>query len=200
MGRFANFLNKIPFVKQSAKQEVEQTNNVEKQYNKAMELIEHGISEEAIKALNQIADIGMMEMQYQQYGCDALKILGEVYETGKYQNIKAKVDRELAAKYYERYIKLVEDGNLFYKLGLLMLDIQNFSKAITYLEKAASYDVGLAYMRLGDIYEKGLNRIDANGQKSDFIVPIDIEKAKSWYQKLADKGDDKAKACVERIE
>lgn len=200
MGRFANFLNKIPFVKQSAKQEVEQTNNVEKQYNKAMELIEHGISEEAIKALNQIADIGMMEMQYQQYGCDALKILGEVYETGKYQNIKAKVDRELAAKYYERYIKLVEDGNLFYKLGLLMLDIQNFSKAITYLEKAASYDVGLAYMRLGDIYEKGLNRIDANGQKSDFIVPIDIEKAKSWYQKLADKGDDKAKASVERIE
>lgn len=200
MGRFANFLNKIPFVKQSAKQEVEQTNNVEKQYNKAMELIEHGISEEAIKALNQIADIGMMEMQYQQYGCDALKILGEVYETGKYQNIKAKVDRELAAKYYERYIKLVEDGNLFYKLGLLMLDIQNFSKAITYLEKAASYDVSLAYMRLGDIYEKGLNRIDANGQKSDFIVPIDIEKAKSWYQKLADKGDDKAKASVERIE
>ncbi|MDE6759931.1 MAG: sel1 repeat family protein [Lachnospiraceae bacterium] len=200
MGRFANFLNKIPFVKQSAKQEVEQTNNVEKQYNKAMELVEHGISEEAIKALNQIADIGMMEMQYQQYGCDALKILGEVYETGKYQNIKAKVDRELAAKYYERYIKLVEDGNLFYKLGLLMLDIQNFSKAITYLEKAASYDVSLAYMRLGDIYEKGLNRIDANGQKSDFIVPIDIDKAKSWYQKLADKGDDKAKASVERIE
>lgn len=200
MGRFTNFLNKIPFVKQSAKQEVEQTNNVEKQYNKAKELIEHGISEEAIKALNQIADIGMMEMQYQQYGCEALKILGEVYETGKYQNIKAKVDRELAAKYYERYIKLVEDGNLFYKLGLLMLDVQNFSKAITYLEKAASYDVSLAFMRLGDIYEKGLNRIDLNGQKSDFIVPIDIEKAKSWYQKLADKGDDKAKAAVERIE
>ncbi|MGN0155331.1 MAG: tetratricopeptide repeat protein [Lachnospiraceae bacterium] len=200
MGRFSNFLNKIPFVKQTAKQEVEQTNNVERQYNKAKELIEHGISEEAIKALNQIADIGMMELQYQQYGCEALKILGEVYETGKYQNIKAKVDRELAAKYYERYIKLVEDGNLFYKLGLLMLDIQNFSKAITYLEKAASYNVNQAYMRLGDIYEKGLNRIDENGQKSDFIVPVDIEKAKSWYQKLADKGDDKAKAAVDRIE
>lgn len=130
MGRFSNFLNKIPFVKQAAKREEEQTNNVEKQYNKAKELIEHGISEEAIKALNQIADIGMMEMQYQQYGCEALKILGEVYETGKYQNIKANVDRELAAKYYERYIKLVEDGNLFYKLGLLMLDIQNFQRRL----------------------------------------------------------------------
>ena len=106
----------------------------------------------------------------------------------------------MAAKYYERYIKLVEDGNLFYKLGLLMLDIQNFSKAITYLEKAASYNVSQAYMRLGDIYENGLNRIDEFGQKSDFIVPIDIEKAKAWYQKLADKGDDKAKAAVERIE
>lgn len=200
MGRFSNFLNKIPFVKQNIKQEAEQTNNVEKQYNKAQELIQHGISEEAIKALNQIADIGMMEIQYQQFGCEALKILGEVYETGKYQNIQTKVDREMAAKYYERYIKLVEDGNLLYKLGLLMLDLQNFSKAITYLEKAASYNVSQAFMRLGDIYEKGLNRIDEFGQKSDFVVPIDIEKAKSWYQKLADKGDDKAKAAVERIE
>ncbi|MCM1158120.1 MAG: hypothetical protein NC300_04975 [Bacteroidales bacterium] len=200
MGRFSNFLNKIPFMRKADTPVVEQTNNVEKQYNKAMELVEHGISEEAIKALDQIADIGMMEMQYQQYGCDALKILGEVHETGKYQNIKAHVDREKAAKYYERCIKLVEDGNLLYKLGLLMLDIQNFSKAITYLEKAASYNVNQAYMRLGDIYENGLNRIDERGQKSDFIVPIDIEKAKSWYQKLADKGDDKAKAAVERIE
>lgn len=200
MGRFANFLNKIPFVRQTATKEVEQTNNVEKQYNKAKELLEHGISEEAIKAFNQIADIGMMEPQYQHYGCEALKILGEVYETGKYERIKAKVDRELAAKYYERYIKLVEDANILYKLGLLMLDIQNFSKAITYLEKAAALDVAQAYMRLGDIYEKGLNRIDENGMKSDFIVPMDIEKAKSWYQKLADKGDDKAKAAVDRIE
>lgn len=200
MGRFSDFLNKIPFVRTATKQQAEQTNNVEKQYNKAKELIEHGISEEAIKSLNQIADIGDMEPQYQQFGCEALKILGEVYETGKYENIKAKVDREKAAKYYERYIQFEEDGNLYYKLGLLMLDIQNFSKAITYLEKAADHDITLAYMRLGDIYEKGLNRIDANGQKSDFIVPVDIDKAKSWYQKLADKGDAKAKAAVERIE
>ena len=200
MGRFTNFLNKIPFVRQAAKQEVEQTNNVEKQYNKAKELLEHGISEEAIKALNQIADIGMMEPQYQQYGCESLKILGEVYEIGKYDKITAKVNPELAAKYYERYIKLVEDPNIIYKLGLLMLDIQNFSKAITYLEKAASCDVSQAYMSLGDIYERGLNAVNENGQKGDFVVPIDIDKAKSWYQKLADKGDDKAKAAVERIE
>lgn len=200
MGRFSNFLSKIPFVRKAEKKEEQKTDNVEKQYNKAKELLEHGISEEAIKAFNQIADIGMMEPQYQQYGCEALKILGEVYETGKCQNIKTNVDRELAAKYYERYIKLVDDGNMLYKLGLLMLDIQNFSKAITYLEKAASNNVSQAYMRLGDIYEKGLNRIDENGQKSDFVIPADIEKAKSWYQKLADKGDDKAKAALERIE
>lgn len=200
MGRFTNFLNKIPFVRQAAKQEVEQTNNVEKQYNKAKELLEHGISEEAIKALNQIADIGLTEPQYQQYGCEALRILGEVHEIGKYDKIQAKVNRELAAKYYERYIKLVEDPNILYKLGLLMLDIQNFSKAITYLEKAASCDVSQAYMSLGNIYEKGLQTINENGLKSDFVIPIDIDKAKSWYQKLADKGDDKAKAAVERIE
>lgn len=199
MGRFSKFLDKIPFIKKSTEKE-EHSNNVDKQYSKAMELIEHGISEEAIKALNQIADIGVMELRYQHYGCDALKILGEVYETGRYKQIKAKVDREQAAKYYERCIKLVEDGDLLYKLGLLMLDIQNFSKAITYLEKAASYGVRQAYMRLGDIYQKGLNRIDEDGHKSDYIIPVDIDKAKSWYQKLADKGDDKAKAAVDRIE
>ncbi len=201
MGRFSDFLNKIPFVRSTTvKQEETQTNNVDKQYNKAKELLEHGISEEAIKAFNQIADIGMMEPQYQNYGCEALKILGEVYETGKYGNIKAKVDREKAAKYYERYIQFVEDGNLLYKLGLLMLDIQNFSKAITYLEKATEHNITQAFMRLGDIYENGLNRIDENGMKSDFIVPVDIDKAKAWYQKLADKGDAKAKAAVDRIE
>lgn len=202
MGRFSNFLDKIPFKKKSTNIDMvsEQYDNMERQHDKAMELIDHGISEEAIKALNQIADIGVMEERYQHYGCEALKILGEVYETGKYKQIKVNVDRELSIKYYERYIKLVEDGDLLYKLGLLMLDVQNFSKAITYLEKAASYDVKQAYMRLGDIYEQGLNRIDEMGQKSDFVVPIDIEKAKSWYQKLADKGDEKAKAAVERIE
>lgn len=201
MGRFSNFLDKIPFMKKNTANNMvaEQKDNMERQHDKAMELIEHGISEEAIKALNQIADIGVMEEQYQHYGCEALKILGELYETGKYKQIKAKVDRELSAKYYERYIKLVEDGDLLYKLGLLMLDIQNFSKAITYLEKATTYNVKQAFMRLGDIYEQGLNRVDANGIKSDFVVPVDIEKAKSWYQKLADKGDDKAKAAVERI-
>lgn len=202
MGRFSNFLDKIPFMKKNTvgSTVTEQNDNMERQHDKAMELIEHGISEEAVKALNQIADIGFMEEQYQHYGCEALKILGELYETGKYKEIKANVDRERSAKYYERYIKLVEDGEMLYKLGLLMLDIQNFSKAITYLEKAASYEVKQAYMRLGDIYEQGLNRVDENGIKSDFVVPIDIEKAKSWYQKLADKGDDKAKAAVERIE
>jgi len=202
MGRFSNFLDKIPFMRKNASDNVvsEQHDNMERQHDKAMELIEHGISEEAIKALNQIADIGIMEERYQHYGCEALKILGEVYETGKYKQIKVNVDRELSAKYYERYIKLVEDGDLLYKLGLLMLDIQNFSKAITYLEKAAAHDVKQAYMRLGDIYEQGLNRIDERGQKSDFVIPIDVEKAKSWYQKLADKGDEKAKAAVERIE
>ncbi len=200
MGRFSNFLDKIPFMKKSANKEEEHSNNVEKQYNKAMELIEHGISEEAIKVLNQIADIGIMELRYQHYGCNALKILGEVYETGKYKQIQARTDRKLAAKYYERYIKLMEDGELFYKLGLIMLDLQNYSKAITYLEKAAFYGIRQAYMRLGDIYENGLNRMDENGQKGEYIVPVDIDKAKSWYQKLADKGDDKAKAEVERIE
>lgn len=199
MGFLSSLSNLFGKKRQVNKVEDDASRNVEKKHDKAMELLEHGISLEAIKALDQLAEIGMMESQYQQYACEALKILGEVHETGKYKNIKTDVDREQAIKYYERYIQLVEDGGLLYKLGLLMLDNQDFEKAISYLEKAASYNVSQAYMRLGDIYEKGLNHVDAYGNKSDYVIQPDIEKAKSWYQKLADKGDDKAKAALDQL-
>ena len=54
-------------------------------------------------------------------------------------------------------------------------------------------------MSLGSIYESGLNRIDEYGNKSDFVVPADLEKAMQWYKKLADAGDAKAKASYERV-
>lgn len=200
MGFFANLLERMPFKRQTSNPEADASRNVERKHEKAMELIDHGISIEAIKALDQIAEIGMMEPQYQQYGCEALKILGEVYETGKYKNIKTDIDRQKATKYYERYLQLVEDGGLLYKLGLLKLDAQEFETAITYLEKATTYNISQAYMRLGEIYEKGLNPVDQHGNKTDYVIRPDLDKARSWYQKLADKGDDKAKAALDKLE
>ena len=191
-------MSKIPFVKQSNKKN--ESNNVEKKHDKAMELVEHGISFEAVKALDQLADIGTMQVEYQQYGVEALKILGQVYETGKYEKIAVKPDPEKAAKYYERYINLVEDGEMMCKLGLLMLDLQEFTSAVSYLEKAADYNVSQAYMHLGEIYEHGLNQTDAEGNKSDYVIAPDINKAKLWYKNLADKGDDRAKAALDRLE
>ena len=52
-------------------------------------------------------------------------------------------------------------GILILQFGCIIRLISKFNSFCLNLEKAASYDVSLAYMRLGDIYEKGLNRIDA---------------------------------------
>lgn len=64
---------------------------------------------------------------------------------------------------------------------------------------ATDYGIKAAYMSLGSIYESGLNRIDEYGNKSDFVVPVDLEKAMQWYKKLADAGDAKARASYERV-
>lgn len=186
--------------KRQGKEEDSAERIMEKKHDKAMELVEHGISKEAIMALDGLAQDAMMNPQYQKYGCEALKILGQVYETGRYENIATEVDREKAVTYYERYIQLVEDGSILYKLGLLELDMQKFDKAVKHLEQAAGQGVSQANMRLGDIYEKGLNKIDIHGNKGDFVIQPDFEKAKQWYKKLADRGDAKAKAALEQLE
>ena len=89
---------------------------------------------------------------------------------------------------------------MIYKLAKMLLEIQNFSKAITYFEKATECGIKAAYMNLGSIYENGLQRIDQYGNKSDYVVPIDYDKAMMWYKKLADTGDSKAKSAYDRVE
>lgn len=202
MKKFSSFLDKIPFIgnKVSKNKEDSYSNNVEKQFHKAMDLLYNGIVIEAVPLLEQIADTGAMDPTYRQTACDALKILGELYELGKYNNASIKVDIDKALGYYERYIKLTDDGEMFFKLGKITLDKQFFSKAITYLEHAAACGVKPACMKLGNIYEEGLNRVDQYGNKSDYVVPVDLEKAKMWYDKLAKQGDSLAQAAIERVE
>ncbi len=199
MGFFGGIFKKIPFVAKLSKKK-EPVNNVELQFNKAMNLMDNGDSEESVTILEQVADIGIMDAQYKTYGNDALLVLAEFFEKGKYRNAVIDVDLNKATKYYEKYVNQNHDGDVIYKLAKMLLEVQNFSKAIKYYELAATdYGIKAAYMSLGSIYESGLNRVDQYGNKSDYVVPVDLEKAMRWYKKLADAGDAKAKASYDRV-
>ncbi|MCM1170861.1 MAG: sel1 repeat family protein [Clostridium sp.] len=200
MGKLSDFFGKFPFFSGLGGKKKSNKSNVELQYEKALNQMENGNHEEAVENLERIVDIAIVDPQYKQFGVDALKIMGQLYETGKYSNCLVDVDMNKACKYYEKYVNLNKDGEMIYKLAKMLLDIQNFSKAITYFEKATECGIKAAYMNLGNIYENGLNRIDQYGNKSDFVVPIDYEKAMRWYKRLADMGDTKAKSAYERVE
>lgn len=200
MGFFGGIFKKIPFVAKFSKKK-EPVNNVELQFNKAMNLMDNGDSEESVTILEQVSDIGIMDPQYKNYGNDALLVLAELFEKGKYRNATVEIDLNKATKYYEKYVNQNRDGDIIYKLAKMMLEIQNFSKAIKYYEIAATdYGNKAAFMGLGSIYENGLNRVDQYGNKSDFVIPVDLEKAMVWYKKLADMGDAKGKASYERVQ
>ena len=200
MGKLSSFLGKIPFLSNISGKKKSNKSNVELQYDKAINLMENGNAEDSVEILEKIVDIAIVDPTYKNFGIDSLKILGELFETGKYSNCKIPADKAKACIYYEKYVKLNKEGEMIYKLAKMFLEVQNFSKAITYFEKATEVGIKAAYMNLGSIYENGLNRIDQYGNKSDFVVPIDYEKAMMWYKKLADMGDDKAKSAYERVE
>lgn len=200
MGKLSNFFGKLPFLSGLGGKKKSNKSNVELQYEKALNQMENGNHEEAVENLERIVDIAIVDPQYKQFGIDALKIMGQLYETGKYSNCLVDVDMNKACKYYEKLVNLNKDGEMIYKLAKMLLDVQNFSKAITYFEKATECGIKAAYMNLGSIYENGLNRIDQYGNKSDFVVPVDYEKAMRWYKRLADMGDSKAKSAYDRVE
>ncbi len=200
MGKLSKFFGKIPFLSGIGGKKKSNKSNVELQYDKAINLMENGNHEEAVEIFEKIVDIAIVDGQYKSFGVDALKIMGELYEKGRYSNCLVDVDINKACLYYEKYTKLNKDGEMIYKLAKMLLDIQNFSKAITFFEKATDCGIKAAYMNLGSIYEHGLNRIDQYGNKSDFVVPVDYDKAMMWYKKLADMGDTKAASAYERVE
>ena len=170
MGFFDGIFKKIPFVSRFSKKKAP-VNNVELQYNKAMNLMDNGDSEESVKILEQVADIGIMDTQYKSYGDDALLALAEFYEKGVYRNAKINVDMNKSTKYYEKYVNQNRDGDVIYKLAKMMLEIQNFSKAIKYFEMAATdYGIKAAYMSLGSIYESGLMNMEIRVISSFLLI------------------------------
>ena len=201
MGFFSNIIEKIPILSNiGAGKRKSNKSSVELQFDKAMNLMENANGEDAVEILEKIADIGIMDQNYKNLGTESLKILGEFFETGKYKNATVEKNLNKAAAYYEKYTKLTNDGEMIYKIAKMLLEVQNFSKAITFFEKATECGIQAAYMNLGSIYENGLNRIDQYGNKSDFVIPADLDKAMMWYKKLADMGDEKAKSAYDRVE
>ncbi|MBO5509024.1 MAG: sel1 repeat family protein, partial [Lachnospiraceae bacterium] len=136
MGKLADLFGKIPFIANFGNKRKPAKSNVELQYDKAINLMENGNAEEAVEILEKIVDIAIVDQQYKNFGMDALKIMAELFETGKYSNCTTEVDKAKACKYYEKYTKFSKDGEIIYKLAKMLLEIQNFSKAITYFEKA----------------------------------------------------------------
>ncbi len=194
MGLFSSLKNMFGGQKKSSK------STVELQYDKAMNYFENDNGEDGVKILEGIIDIGINDAQYKQLGLDAILVIVEYYENGAYKNSKTEKNVGKAAGYLEKYANLTNDGDSIYRVAKMYLEAQNFSKAITFFEKAAVAGIKPAYMNLGSIYENGLSRVDEYGNRSEFVVPVDLERAKSWYEKLSVQGDEKAKAAFERVD
>lgn len=129
-----------------------------------------------------------------------LLALAEFFEKGKYRNAVIDVDLNKAQSTTRNMSIRIMMAIRYSSSPRCFLKFKNFSKAIKYYELAANdYGIKAAYMSLGSIYESGLNRVDEYGNKSDYVVPIDLDKAMMWYKKLADTGDAKAKASYERV-
>ena len=199
MGFFGNIVKNIPILSKLGGGKSNKS-SVELQFDKAMNLMENANGDEAVEILESVSDDGLVNENYKQFGIDALKILGEYYETGKYKNATTKPDLSKAAKYYEKYAAQTNEGEVLYKIAKLHLEAQNFSKAVAYFEKAANAGVKAAYMNLGSIYENGLSRVDQYGNKSENVIPVDYEKAMYWYRKLVDMGDQKAMTAYDRVD
>lgn len=200
MGFFSNLKDKIPILANLGGTKKSNKSTVELQYDKAMNLLDNANGVGAVEVLEGIVDIGINDEMYRQFGLDALKILGDFFENGRYSNANIEKDLNRSAGYYEKYAKLTNDSEMVYKAAKLFLDAQNFSKAISYFEKAADAGVKPAYMNLGSIYENGLSRVDEYGNKSDYVIPVDLDKAKYWYRKLSDLGDENAMKAYDRVD
>lgn len=101
---------------------------------------------------------------------NALALLGFRYHSGK----GVAVDKERAA---ELYGKSLDKGNrtVGYYLGLIRQDEGNGPEAIRYFKLAATDNILLAMLALGELYEKGK------------LIAKDPDEAVRWYTKIMDE-------------
>ncbi len=175
-------------------------NPAEDAVNQAIDLLNEGKAMDAINRLEEAAELVEQNEQYIYYGCQALRILGEMYETGNYGNSTVQINNEKSIGYYERLLVLDPDGEVYFKVARDLLGKNNFSKALSYLEKGAALKDGPSLLKLGSIYEEGLYKYDTFGNRGDTVIEINLEKARVYYEKLAEMGDEQGQAGFERVE
>ena len=175
-------------------------NPAEEAVGEAIDCLNQGKAMDAINKLEEVAEMVENDEQYIYYGSQALRILGEMYENGSYGNSTVQVNHEKAIGYYERLLALDPDGAIYFKVGRDLLSKNNFSKALSYFEKGAALNDPASLLKLGSIYEEGLYKYDSFGNRGDTVIEINIAKAKTYYEKLADMGDEQGQAAFERVE
>ena len=182
------------------KQKQRASNPAEAALNDAMDFLNEGKTLDAVEKLEEAAETVESTGQYVYYGCEALKILASLYETGKYNNSTVQISSDKAMGYYERLLELEPSAEVYAKLARDLLSKNNYSKALSYYEKAADLKDHSALLKLGSIYEEGMYKYDAFGNRGDTIIEINLEKAKTYYEKLAALEDEQGIAALERVE
>lgn len=176
-------------------------NPAEDAVNEAVDFLNEGKAVDAIKKLEDAIELIEEDPQRNTYsGCQALRILGELYENGSYGNSTVQVNHEKAIGYYEQLLDLDPDGEIYFKVARDLLNKNNYSKALSYLEKAAARNDKPALLKLGSIYEEGLYKYDTFGNRGDTVIEINLEKARTYYEKLAELDDEQGKAGFERVD
>ncbi len=193
---------KIPFIERlfNKEEKMRASNPAEAALNEAMEFLNQGKTLDAVEKLEEAAETVESTGQYVYYGCEALKILASLYETGKYNNSTVQISADKAMAYYERLLELEPSPDVYAKLARDLLSKNNYSKALSYYEKAADLKDHSALLKLGSIYEEGMYKYDAFGNRGDTIIEINLEKAKTYYEKLAALEDEQGIAALERVE
>jgi TPR repeat protein len=176
------------------------SNPAEAAVNDAIEFLNEGKSLDAVNKLEEAVELVENTAQYVYYGCEALKILATLYETGSYGNSTVQISNERAMGYYERLLKIEPSAEVYAKLARDLLSKNNYSKALSYYEKAADLKDHSALLKLGSIYEEGLYKYDSFGNRGDTIIEINLEKAKSYYERLAALDDEQGIAAFERVD
>ena len=198
--------DQIPFFKQllsssdTGKRKSKSSNPAEAAVNMGLDLLNQGKAVDAIAQLEEAAELVESSEQYIYFGCQALRILGELYESGSYGNATVQVNTEKAIEYYERLLALEPDGEIYFKIARDLLSKNNFSKALTYLEKGAGLKDKACLLKLGSIYEEGLYKYDTFGNRGDTVIESDLEKARMYYERLAETGDEQGQAGFERVD
>lgn len=175
-------------------------NPAEAAVNDAIEFLNQGKTLDAVNKLEEAAELVESSAQYVYHGCEALKILAALYETGTYGNSTVQINGDKAIGYYERLLILDPSGDVYAKVARDLLSKNNYSKALSYYEKAANLKDHSALLKLGSIYEEGLYKYDSFGNRGDTIIEINLEKAKTYYEKLAALEDEQGIAALERVE